>query len=149
MRVYKQCREDRTNLMKPNIFTDVHVPLLVFQANTLKRVNRDYRITRTDFTVLAAGYMIEKQNILQQFDSPQLHKTVVGISRNVVFTCIERLIKKGLFLVKENRKNRRIFRLTDKGKACINSFVQHFSLTISMYEDDHHNGRFGYRRMTR
>lgn len=147
MTVYKTCLEKRPNFMKPNIFLDIHVPLLVFQANTLTRIYRDYRITRADFTVLAAGYTVEQQNILREFANPELTKTIVGVSRNVVYKCLNKLLKKGLIVLKEQKKNRRTFKLTEKGKACINSFVQYFSYTITNYEMDHHYGRFRYKRM--
>jgi predicted transcriptional regulator len=120
---------------------------LVFEANTLKKINRDYRVTRAEFTVLAAGYTIESQNILRQFGNPELTKTIVGVSRNVVYRCLLKLLKRGLILLKEKKKNRRTFKLTDKGRACIGSYIQSFSYTISLSEREHYYGRFGYKRM--
>ena len=40
--VYDNSMKDRLNFNKPNVFLDIHVPLLVFQANTLRRIHRDY-----------------------------------------------------------------------------------------------------------
>jgi predicted transcriptional regulator len=139
--------EKRPNFMKPNVFLDIHVPLLVFQANTLNRIYREYRITLADFTVLAAGYTVEQQNMLREFANPELTKTIIGISRNVVFKCLNKLLRKGMIMLKEQKKNHRVFRLTDRGKACINSFVQYFSYTATSYDWDHHHGRFGYKRV--
>jgi hypothetical protein len=60
------------------------IPLLVFQENTLKRIRRDFAITNKDFVVLAAGYMIQKNNYLAYFDNVELVKTLVGVTRHIV-----------------------------------------------------------------
>ena len=118
----------------------------MFQANSFKRVNYLFRITRTGFTVLAAGYTIEKQKILRQFITSQLTKTFVGISQIFVFIRLKRPLRREFIVVKSNTKNLLTYRRTDRGKACINSFVQHFRLTISIYKDDLAHGRPGFYR---
>jgi hypothetical protein len=120
------------------VFSEVHTPLLVFQANTLSHISRRYYITKADFIVLAAGHMIQSDSLLKYFDSPSLLTAVNGVSNNAIFRSIKRLLRRGLIDVKERKKRLRRFMVTDKGLACIQSYIQWYNYTLALYNDSVH-----------
>lgn len=120
-------------MFKPGVFTDGHVPMLVFQEATLKRIRRDYAITNKDFIILSGGYLIQKANLLDYFDNPDIQKLVMGVGRHQVYKSIKRLLKRGLILVKEVRKRQRRFQITDKGYSAIKAYTAGFNFIACQY----------------
>jgi len=133
MKAFKNHVRKETGFDKYGVFKDIHIPLLIFQPNALLQVKKKFQVSRVDFIVLAAAFTIQKNNFYIAFTSPELKGMVIGFNENVIFRCLTRLQKKGLIALKEERKCNRRFTITDRGKACIQSFVQSYNDTITKY----------------
>jgi hypothetical protein len=142
MKAYNLSVRNKENLSEYGIFKNLHVPLLVFQANTLRHIRRRYHITKLDFIVLAAGSIIQEKNLNQFFDSSQIGRTVVGISHNVLYKSLTRLLEQKLIVQVCHRKSQRRFILTEKGKASIQSFLQYYNGSIRSFEACQEDKRF-------
>jgi hypothetical protein len=52
---------------------------VIFQANTFKYITDSYSISKTDFIVLSAGYLLQRTSCINQFSAGEVRKFVVGI----------------------------------------------------------------------
>jgi len=133
MKAFKNHVRHQTLFSEYGVFKDIHIPLLVFQANALRHVSRKFHVSRVDFLVLSAGFTIAKNSLMSNFQSPQISKTLTGVSPNVVYKALNRLLKNRLIALGDNRQINRRFVITDHGLACIQSYVQSYNNTISNY----------------
>jgi predicted transcriptional regulator len=133
MGAFKNHVRKETDFGEYGVFNDIHIPLLVFQPNALLHVKKIFQVSRVDFIVLAAAIAILKKNYHIAFTSSQLREMVVGVNENVIYKCLTRLKKRGLIALKEERQCNRRFTITDRGKACIQSYVQSYNDTITKY----------------
>lgn len=116
------------------IFKNIHIPILVFQTNTLRRIYNEYHLTRVDFLVLSAGFTIQKNSLMPYFDNPDLSNLLSGVGHNVLYKSLRRLLRRGIVALMEKRRNCRRFYITPKGLACINAFTQYFNSYVAQYK---------------
>jgi hypothetical protein len=116
-----------------SLFRNVHLPLLVFQPKALSHVEKTYRVSRTGFFILAAGYTIQGNVFAHTFTTRQLRDTLPGIPTISIYRGINSLLQYGLISSQGTRQSNRRFVLTDKGLGCIQSFVQTYNASIASY----------------
>lgn len=92
--------------------------------------------------MLAAGFMIQKNNYLAYFDNVELVKTLVGVTRHIVYECIDRLQKRGLIALKGAKQRRRRFHVTEKGMSAIRCYTQKFNYSVALYQENINPGLF-------
>jgi hypothetical protein len=126
----------KESLSNYGVFKEAHTPLLVFQSNALRHIRRNYHLTRVDFIVLTAGRMMQEDSLLRYFDSQGMNKVLIGVGANLVFKSLDKLRRYGMVALREARKRRRRFCVTEKGMACIQSFIQYYNYTLSIYDQN-------------
>jgi hypothetical protein len=129
----------KESLSTYGVFKEVHTPLLVFQSNAFRHIRRNYHLTRVDFIVLTAGHMMQEESLLRYFDSQGLNKVLMGVGSNLVFKSLNKLKMYDMVALREDRKRRRRFRVTEKGMVCIQSFIQYYHYTLSIYDENKYN----------
>ena len=110
--------------------------VLIFQGNTLKIINDVYGLSKTEFTVLSAGYLIQKSSCMNQFSAGEVRKFVVGIHRNEVYLIIRRLSDRRYIQQDISQSKRKRYALSQKGIACISSYNDFLYQTFQKFELD-------------
>jgi len=109
---------------------------VIFQGNTLKYITDRYSISKTDFTVLSAGYLLQKTSFIPQFSSGEVRKFMVGIWKNEVYNSVKRLSRRGFIQQGVSSSKRKRYAVTTKGIECIGSFTGFLSSTIQKFQED-------------
>lgn len=109
---------------------------VIFQANTLRYIRQCFYLSKTDFAVLSAGYLIQRTSVYNQFSSGEVRRFVVGIYRNEVYKAVRRLSKQGYIQQGVSSSKRKRYALTQKGIDCISSYTDFLSKTIEKFQRD-------------
>jgi len=107
---------------------------VIFQSNTLKYITGCFGLSKTDFTVLSAGYLIQRTSYTNQFSAGEVRKFVVSIWKDEVYQAFKRLSKQGYIQQKVSNSKRKRFALTQKGIDCISSYTDFLSQTIQKFQ---------------
>jgi hypothetical protein len=109
---------------------------VIFQANTLKYITDRFSISKTDFTILSAGYLLQKTSCINQFSSGEVRKFVVGLWKNEVYNTVKRLSRRGFIQQGVSSSKRKRYAVTQKGNDCISSYTGFLSRTIQKFQED-------------
>ena len=116
------------------VFKSIHVPLLVFQYNAFNKLRSRYGVTRLDFLVLSAGHLIESNSLIKCFDLARLKGAITGISQTLLFKSLNKLREQGYIELKEQKKSKRRYYITEKGFGCIAAFTELFNHAVCKYK---------------
>ncbi|MFC2102608.1 hypothetical protein ACFLS7_06395 [Bacteroidota bacterium] len=109
---------------------------VIFQSNTLKYIVDEYGLSKTDFTVLAAGYLLQKTSCTNQFSAGEVRRFVVGIWKDEVYQAVRRLSDRKYIQQGVSKAKRKRYVLTQKGVDCVSSYTEYLSMTIQKFQFD-------------
>lgn len=107
---------------------------VIFQSNTLKYITGCFGLSKTDFTVLSAGYLIQRTSYTNQFSAGEVRKFVVSIWKDEVYQAVRRLSDRKYIQQGVTCSKRKRYALTQKGLDCINSYSDSLSKTIQKFQ---------------
>jgi len=109
---------------------------VIFQANTMRYIRQCFHLSKTDFSVLSGGYLIQRASVYNQFSSGEVRRLIVGIHRNEVYKSVLRLSRQGYIQRGISSSKRKRYALTEKGKDVIHSYTDYLAKTIEKFQRD-------------
>ncbi|MCK4676769.1 MAG: hypothetical protein KAT48_01440 [Bacteroidales bacterium] len=116
------------------VFNTFYAYNLIYQSNALKGVTDKVGITKTDFIVLSACYLVTS-NKNGYFRTTEVRKLLIGVYWNEIYRAVNHLQEKELIKFYTKRGKERIFVITMKGLYAIKIYSGYYGWYYHKYDN--------------
>ena len=134
-RVYQYILQKASEITRKNLYKyrihrnqvlHCHGWLLTLHYRTIQQLQRNYDVSRTEFIVLLAVYLL--QRIEKSYVFAKEIKELLSWMHNRIYSHLKKLSVKGYISIKKNRYTRKnCYFVTYDGESVILAFSQHYS----------------------